>query len=115
MTGSVLRLAVLAGSLAVTSAHAGVPSLAECVEGSDFVANAAHARDNGITREDFLGRMRGDFEVIRSFPVSMRWFVKDRDDEHFLIDVTTRVFETPQLPDRHRSDFLDLCLQRALA
>lgn len=115
MIGSALRLAVLAGGLAVTSAHAGVPSLAECAEGADFIANAAHARDNGIPRDDFIGRMQDDFEVIRAFPVSMRWFVKDRDDEHFLIAVATRVFDTPRPPERHRSEFLDLCLQRALA
>lgn len=115
MIGSTLRLAVLAGALAVTSAHAGVPSLAECKEGSDFIANAAHARDNGIGRDDFLGRMAGDFEAVRALPVALRWFVKDRDDEHFLLDAAARVFDRPQAPSRHRAEFLDLCLQRALA
>ena len=59
-------------------------TLAECIEGSDFIKHAAMSRENGMTRENFLGRMESDIKVIRQFPPQLRWFVQDRDDEELL-------------------------------
>ncbi len=92
--------------------HAGVPTLPDCVEGSDFIANAAHARDNGMLRDTFLARMEEDFVVIRAFPPALRWFVKDRDDERFLLEAVARVYERPRAPAQHRADFFGVCLER---
>jgi hypothetical protein len=97
------------------AAQAGVPTLAECLEGSDFIANAARARDNGIARTTFLARIEEDFIVIRAFPPALRWFVKDDDDERFLRGAAARVFDQPLAPDHHHADFLAACLERAVA
>ena len=40
-------------------AEAAVPTLTDCLEGSDFVANAARSRDNGMSRASFLERLDG--------------------------------------------------------
>ena len=103
-------------SLAVTAvasaAHAGVPTLHDCLEASEFIANAAHARDNGMLRDTFLARMEEDFVVIRAFPPALRWFAKDGDDERFLLDAAARVYDRPQPPAQHHADFLAVCLER---
>ena len=67
-----------------TGAHGATSTLLECLEGADFIANAAASRDNGLERGVFLDRLEGDFVAIRAFPVALRWFVKDADDEAFL-------------------------------
>ena len=58
------RVPVLVAALALLAcagaAQASVPSVAECLEGSDFIANAARARDNGIARDRFLERLDSD-------------------------------------------------------
>jgi len=113
-----LRGAILAGAaaaLAALGAHAATSTLEECVEGSDFIANAAHARDHGMSRANFLDRLDGDFVAIRAFPVALRWFVKDRDDERFLRAAVEGVFDRPQAADRHHAAFFDACVRRAAA
>lgn len=94
-------------------AHGGIASLQECVEASDFVANAARARDNGMTREAFIARLEDDFIVIRAYPPALRWFVRDEDDERFLRESVRAVYDRPLLPERHREAFLVACLDRA--
>ena len=42
------------------------PSYQECLEASDFIGNAARSRNNGITRDEFLGQMRQEIEAILS-------------------------------------------------
>src|SRR5271167_3400622 len=93
-------------------AAAGRPSLAECFEASDFIANAARARDAGMSAESFLGRMEEDFEVIQNFPSDLRWFVHDPDDEAFLLASAREVFARPEAPDGHRRIFLQACVDR---
>jgi hypothetical protein len=105
----------VAAALAAAPAAAGVPSLDDCLEGSDFIANAARSRDNGMSRERFLARMGDDFEVIRAFPPSLRWFAKDRDDERFLLEAAARVFDRPRAPAEHHAEFLALCVERVAA
>ena len=96
-------------------AAAGRPSLAECFEASDFIANAARARDAGMSSAAFLGRMEEDFEVIQSFPSDLRWFVHDADDEAFLLASAREVFARPSTPESHRQLFLQSCVDRMAA
>jgi hypothetical protein len=104
--------ACLALALA-TSATAAVPTLTDCLEGSDFVANAARSRDNGMTRLSFIDRLEADLAAIRAFPPQLRWFARDEDDERFLVAAATRVFDQPLPPERHQAEFLAACLDRA--
>ena len=108
-----LACALLA--LVPLAARATTSTLEECVEGADFIANAAHARDNGMGRASFLDRLEGDFVAIRAFPAALRWFVKDADDERFLRAAVQAVFDRPQPPDRHRAAFFSACVTRASA
>jgi len=109
----ILGCALLA--LAPLAAGATTSTLEECVEGADFIANAAYSRDNGMARDSFLERLEGDFLAIRAFPVALRWFVKDADDERFLRAAVLAVFDRPQPADRHRSAFFAACVTRASA
>jgi hypothetical protein len=84
----------------------------ECTEGSDFIKNAALSRDNGMDGMAFLTRTIGDFEVIKSFPAELRWFVQDEQDEDYLLKAITDVFENPRDPQAHQRDFLGECLKR---
>ena len=119
MAGEALRaafsrvLGALVFSLAAQAGQAGIPTPAECVEASDFIANAAHARDNGMKRDAFLERMQSDFATLRAFPPALRWFARDAADERFLINAATTVFDSPLAPSQHRAAFLALCLARA--
>ena len=103
--------AMLAGALA-GAAGASVPTVADCLEASEFIANAALSRDNGMTRDEFLSRMDQDFEAIKAFPPSLRWFVQDNDDERFLLDSAREVFDHPDRSERHRAHFLHDCFER---
>jgi hypothetical protein len=107
-------LAAVGLAFAANAALAGVPTLVECAEASDFIANAARARDNGIARSAFLARLDDDLIVIRAFPVSLRWFAKDVEDERLLLDAAARVFDRPGAPEAHHADFLASCLERAI-
>ena len=111
-----IRVPVLVATLALVAcagvAGASVPSVAECLEGSDFIANAARARDNGVARDRFLERLDSDLETIRAFPPALRWFARDGDDEAFLRAATESVFREPLAPDEHRAGFLRACFAR---
>ena len=109
------RVAALTLWMATAAAHAGTPTLADCAEASDFIANAARARDNGFPRGAFLARMQDDFVVIRAFPPALRWFAKDEDDERFLLDAAARVWDRPRAPDDHRAAVLADCIARVAA
>jgi hypothetical protein len=115
MTKVSAHLATGTAVCALLCAHfvaASRPSLAECFEGSDFIANAALARDAGMSPQAFLGRMQQDFEAIRSFPSELRWFVHDADDEAFLLSAARDVFVHPGAPAIHRRLFLKACVDR---
>jgi hypothetical protein len=113
-TPACVAAACLAVALA-TGAEAAVRALTDCMEGSDFVANAARSRDNGITRASFLDRLDADLVAIRAFPLELRWFARNPDDERFLVTEATRVFDRPLAPERHQAEFLAACLDRAPA
>jgi hypothetical protein len=88
-------------------------SASECSEGGDFIRNAARARDNGVTREFFVGRLEEDLVMIRAFAPAMRWFVHDEGDEAFLRAEVAAVFDMPVDSEQHRAGFLKRCTLRA--
>lgn len=109
------RIAGIAVAAALTLpgiALASRPSMNECFEGSDFIANAARSRDAGLSGSAFLGRMKEDFAAIRAFPSELRWFIHDSNDEAFLLDSARQVFDHPALPEQHRNAFLRACIER---
>jgi hypothetical protein len=112
-----LKLILVAIALSAGSAPAGAHDLTlnECMEGSDFIKNAALSRDYGITREEFIERMRSDILAIQSFPRELRWFVQDEQDEALLIAHAERVFDEPRAPESHQSEFLEVCVSRITA
>jgi hypothetical protein len=84
----------------------------ECREGGDFIRNAALSRDNGMSREAFLGRLEEDLAAIRSYPAALRWFVHNDADEAFLLAEVRSVYDAPQNPEEHRPGFIGRCLAR---
>ena len=102
----------VAGWLAAGDATASAATLTDCFEGSDFIANAALARDNGMSRDAFLDRLEQDLFAIRAFPSELRWFAKDEDDERFLHAAVEDVFDLPASPQTHRALFLRACFDR---
>ena len=102
----VVTLALL---LAASGAAAQPHSAAECREGGDFIRNAARSRDNGMTREAFVGRLEHDLVAIRAFPAEMRWFVHDGEDEQFLRAEVAAVFDAPLPAEEHRAGFIARC------
>ena len=115
MRSTLACIAALSMLLAAPAARGGGHTLGECVEGSEFIANAARARDNGYPRDAFLARMEEDFVVIRAFPLPLRWFAKDPRDEAFLLAAAADVWDRPRPPDEHRAGVLAACLERATA
>lgn len=115
------RRAVLAGMVLLMLAaispcgQARQLSVQECIEGSDFIRNAALARDNGMPASKFLDKIREDIEMIQSFPPQLRWFVQDEEDAAMLIAAATEVFQRPQAPISHQSDFFKTCLGKTRA
>lgn len=81
----------------------------ECHEGGDFIRNAALSRDGGITREQFIDRIRSDIDLIQAFPPDLRWFVQDAEDEQLLVGAAQKVFDAPTEPEQHRDEFLTHC------
>lgn len=107
------RAAALAAMTGWLTAGASAPSVAECFEGSDFIVNAALAREHGMSRDAFLARLEEDFMVIQAFPPELRWFAKDADDERLLLEAARDVFDAPAAPEDHRARFLAVCFARA--
>jgi hypothetical protein len=87
----------------------------ECGEGADFIRNAAFSRDNGMPAAAFLERLEGDLHAIRSYPVALRWFAKDADDEALLRIAATSVFDAPRGADDHHREFLAHCRELSAA
>lgn len=90
-----------------------VPSARECREAGEFIYHAAQARDAGMTRDGFLGRLQEDLAAIRAFPRELRWFAQDAEDEALLVSAAERVFDAPQSDEAHRSAFEAHCMSLA--
>ena len=86
---------------------------AECVEGGEFIHNAALARDGGLTRGFFVDKLAEDLLVIQSYPPQLRWFVQDASDEQLLTEAVHKVFDEPVPPEDHAASFIDACMQYA--
>ena len=115
MKSATRRIAAVIAVYGCVLAHpcfASHPSLTECLEGSDFVGNAAVSRENGVSAQKFIERMQQDFTLIHAFPQELRWFVHDLDDELYLLGATRDVFERPEPPEEHRRAFLESCFAR---
>lgn len=109
-----MRLPLLVAlTLAAAAAAAQPHSVRECREGGDFIRNAALARDSGVTREFFVGRLEDDLVAIRAYPEALRWFVRDNADEAFLRTEVHEVFDAPAKSELHRDAFLERCARRA--
>jgi len=106
---ALLLAAALSGT---TSVDAHPLSLQECFEGGDFIAHAAQARENGMTKEAFLNRLVADIRLIQAFPRELRWFVYDPEDAEFLHTESSRVFDERRDPEAHRAQFLARCFER---
>ena len=105
-------LAVIGAAISLT-AGASTLSVSDCFEGSDFIANAALSRENGMTRDDFLHRLEEDFQLIQAFPPALRWFAHDDEDARFLLQSARAVFDAPDAPEGHRAHFLAACFARS--
>jgi hypothetical protein len=115
MTGTTLlflRGIAVIGLLPALCAVASQPTLSECVEGSDFIGNAALARDAGMPEGKFIERMEQDFRLIHAYRQELRWFAHDSDDEAFLLGAAREVFVHPEVPEEHRRAFLQACFVR---
>jgi len=97
----------------VAEAAAHSITLAECSEGGEFIRNAALARDAGITRDFFLGKLEEDLVMIRAYPPELRWFVQDDADERFLSERAVRVFDSPMKPEEHEAAFVRDCIMQS--
>ena len=115
MTGTTrlfIRGIAVVALLPALCAVASQPTLSECVEGSDFIGNAALARDAGMPEEKFIDRMQQDFRLIHAYRQELRWFAHDSDDEAFLLGAAREVFVHPEVPEEHRRAFLQACFVR---
>jgi hypothetical protein len=111
--GAWLAAALLGGAGSIPDpAQAHPLSLQECLEGGDFIAHAAQARDNGVARAAFLDKLVDDIRLIQAFPAALRWFVADPSDAEFLYAESAQVFDEPQPPGGPARQFLSRCLER---
>ncbi len=86
----------------------------ECMEGSDYIRNAALSRDGGMTEASFMDDFERDMLMIARVPPSLRWFVQDEDDEALLRAALDEVFSRPQLPQQHAQNFARACVPRTV-
>ena len=113
MPGFMKGLALLSAlSAAVAGAGAHELSARECMEGADYIRNAALSRDGGMTEAAFMDVFERDMQLIARVPPSLRWFVQDDEDEALLRAALDEVFSRPQAPQQHALDFARACVPR---
>jgi predicted GNAT superfamily acetyltransferase len=110
---SAAAMAVLAAAavLAANAAEAHALSLEECSEGSDFIKNAALARDEGMQERQFVAQFQADVQALQRLPAELRWFVQDKDDEVFLLSAVQEVFRKPKPATVHQAQFALACMR----
>ena len=84
----------------------------ECMEGSDYIRNAALSRDGGVTEAAFMGVFERDMQMISHVPQTLRWFVQDDEDEALLRAALDEVFSHPLQPQQHAKNFARACVPR---
>jgi hypothetical protein len=85
----------------------------ECREASQFIGNAARARDNGYSREKFVARFDEDIMLLSSMRPETRWFVHGEPETRFLRAAIAQVYDAPREPATHERGFLAACLDAA--
>ncbi len=111
LKGTSVAMALAMAFFSAAGAHE--LSLQECREGSDYIRNAALSRDGGMSEAAFMNIFDKDMEAISRVPPALRWFVQDKEDEHFLRSALNEVFRRPQPPQQHARNFAQACLLRA--
>ena len=100
-----------AGMLAAFAVQAHALSVKECSEGSDFIRNAALARDQGMPERQFVAQFQADVQALQRLPAELRWFVQDKDDEAFLLSAVQDVFQRPRPAPVHQAQFAVACVR----
>lgn len=103
----------LAAALVLALAVAIEVEPGECREASQFIGNAARARDNGVSRDKFVGRFEEDIMLLAGMRPETRWFVHGDNETRFLRAAILKVFDAPHPPTAHESAFLAACLDAA--
>ncbi len=101
-------------SAVVAGASAHELSARECMEGADYIRNAALSRDGGMTEAAFMEVFERDMVMISRVPPSLRWFVQDEDDEALLRAALDGVFKHPQAAQQHAQDFARACVPHTI-
>jgi len=104
-------IVAVAGTLAPFAVHAHALSMEECSEGSDFIGNAALARDDGMPERQFVAQFQADVQALQRLPAELRWFVQDKDDEVFLLSAVKDVFRKPKPAAVHKAQFALACVR----
>jgi hypothetical protein len=104
-------IVAVAGTLAPFAVHAHALSMEECAEGSDFIKNAALARDDGMPERQFVAQFQADVQALQRLPAELRWFVQDKDDEVFLLSAVQDVFRKPKPAAVHQAQFAIACVR----
>jgi len=100
--------------LAAPWAQGHAPTMSECSEASDFIRNAALARDEGMQESQFVAQFHADVQALQRLPAELRWFVQDKEDEVFLLAAVTDVFRRPKPASAHQAQFAAACARRML-
>lgn len=100
-----------AASLATPAVQAHALSMEECAEGSDFIRNAALARDDGMPETQFIAQFHADVQALQRLPAELRWFVQDKEDEVFLLSAVQDVFRKPRPATVHQAQFALACVR----
>lgn len=103
------------------SAHAHGRSDHECTEAAEMIGHFADARDahsldesKGVGKEEALSQYDAGWEVVKTFPPELRWFLEDDDDNNLLRAGVEKVFDHPELtPEMLNTEFKAGCIQRA--
>ena len=101
-----------AGMMAPFAVHAHALTMSECSEGSDFIKNAALARDEGMPEFQFVAQFKADVQALQRLPAELRWFVQDKDDEAFLLSAVQDVFRKPRPAAVHQAQFALACVRQ---
>jgi hypothetical protein len=107
----------LAAALVLALAAPPAPAIevepGECREASQFIGNAARARDNGYSRDKFVARFDEDIMLLAGMRPETRWFVHGDNETRFLRAAILQVYDSPREANAHERIFLAACLDAA--
>ena len=105
-----VSIALLSGAVLAADLEVDVD---ECREAAQFIGNAALSRQNGMSKERFIGRLDDDLMLLSAMPPERRWFAHGDAEARFLREAVLDVFDTPRAPREHAQGFLTNCLKSA--